>query len=73
DWGGVFWSEHPFLRCPQILHFVDCVETGADPLTSGRDNLGTMAAIRAVYESAERDGERVRTDDVLAEAREAAR
>jgi predicted dehydrogenase len=57
----------------EILHFVDCVETGAEPLTSGRDNLGTMAAIRAIYESAARDGERVTTDEVLADAREAAR
>ncbi|QLH83253.1 Gfo/Idh/MocA family protein [Halosimplex pelagicum] len=57
----------------EILHFVDCVESGAEPLTSGRDNLGTMAAIRAIYRSAARDGERVTTDEVLADAREAAR
>ena len=54
----------------EILHFADCVETGREPLTSGRDNLGTMAAIAAIYRSADRDGERVSTAEVLEDARE---
>ncbi|WP_123533723.1 Gfo/Idh/MocA family protein [Halosimplex salinum] len=54
----------------ELLHFADCVERGSEPLTSGRDNLGTMAAIEAIYRSAASGGERVTTEDVLAEARE---
>jgi len=36
----------------EIWHFLECIETGAEPVTSGRDNLGTMAVIEAVYQSA---------------------
>jgi D-apiose dehydrogenase len=36
-----------------VSHFVECIRTGAEPLTSGRDNLGTMAVIDAVYRAAE--------------------
>jgi predicted dehydrogenase len=36
----------------EILHFASCCATGAEPLSSGRDNLGTMRLIEAVYESA---------------------
>jgi predicted dehydrogenase len=42
-------TEQPFLN--QILHFADCCRTGAEPISSGRDNLGTMKAIFAIYES----------------------
>ena len=35
----------------EILHFADCVETGAEPVSSGRDNLGTMRVILGMYES----------------------
>jgi UDP-N-acetylglucosamine 3-dehydrogenase len=38
----------------EILHFADCCETGKEPLSSGRDNLGTMQLVAAVYESARR-------------------
>jgi predicted dehydrogenase len=37
----------------EILHFASCCATGAEPLSSGRDNLGTMALIAAAYESAQ--------------------
>jgi len=36
----------------EILHFASCCANGAEPLSSGRDNLGTMTLIAAAYESA---------------------
>jgi predicted dehydrogenase len=33
-------------------HFVDCVRTGAEPLTSGREGRDTLAVALAAYESA---------------------
>lgn len=53
----------------EILHFVDCVETGREPISSGRDNLGTMAAVFAIYRSADADGEAVALDELRAETR----
>lgn len=38
----------------EVRHFLECIRDGVEPLTSGRDNLGTMAAIDAIYRSAER-------------------
>lgn len=35
----------------EVLHFADCVRTGREPDSSGRDNLGTMATIFGFYES----------------------
>lgn len=58
-------SSNAFVN--ELLHFADCVETGREPLSSGRDNLGTMAAIAAIYRSASGNGEPVRTADVLAD------
>jgi predicted dehydrogenase len=45
-------SDNAFIN--EILHFADCCASGATPLTSGRDNLGTMALIFAIYASARR-------------------
>ena len=36
----------------EILHFAHCIRTGAEPLSSGRDNLGTMKVVAGIYESA---------------------
>lgn len=36
----------------EILHFAECCRTGKEPLSSGKDNLGTMKAIFGIYESA---------------------
>jgi len=36
----------------EILHFAECCRTGKQPLSSGRDNLGTMKAVFGIYESA---------------------
>lgn len=37
----------------QMLHFAECCRTGAEPLSGGRDNLGTMRLIEGLYRSAE--------------------
>jgi predicted dehydrogenase len=36
----------------EILHFASCCLTGAEPLSSGRDNLGTVKLVEGIYESA---------------------
>ncbi len=36
----------------QLVHFAECCRTGAEPLSSGRDNLRTMQVVFAIYESA---------------------
>ncbi|HEX6972651.1 MAG TPA: Gfo/Idh/MocA family oxidoreductase [Limnochordia bacterium] len=51
---GLFPTDNPFVN--EILHFAQCCATGEEPLSSGRDNLGTMATIFAIYESARRGG-----------------
>lgn len=40
----------PFTN--EILHFAECCNTGCEPLSSGRDNLGTMKVVFGIYESA---------------------
>ena len=47
----------------EILHFASCCSTGAEPLSSGRDNIGTMQLVAAIYESA-RIGSRVELADL---------
>ncbi|HMN28286.1 MAG TPA: Gfo/Idh/MocA family oxidoreductase, partial [Caldilineaceae bacterium] len=37
----------------EIRNFLACINNGQEPLTSGRDNLGTMAVIDALYAAAE--------------------
>ncbi len=37
----------------EVKHFLDCIETGNEPLSSGTDNLKTIAVIDAIYQSAE--------------------
>lgn len=51
----------------ELLHFAESVESGAEPLSSGRDNLKTMATVFALYRSCDQDGAPVRVEDVLAE------
>jgi predicted dehydrogenase len=36
----------------ELAHFAECCRTGAEPLSSGRDNRCTMQVIFAIYESA---------------------
>lgn len=37
----------------EIAHFADCCRTGAEPISSGRDNLGTMRIIFGIYRAAQ--------------------
>ncbi|MCB0063873.1 MAG: Gfo/Idh/MocA family oxidoreductase [Caldilineaceae bacterium] len=37
----------------EVRHFLACIQTGEEPITSGRDNLGTMAVVEAIYRAAE--------------------
>jgi len=39
----------------EILHFADCCRTGEEPISSGKDNLGTMELVLGIYESANTD------------------
>lgn len=50
----------------EILHFADAVESGEEPLSSGTDNLRTMATIFAIYRSMAAAGEPVDVADVIA-------
>ncbi len=36
----------------ELLHFADCCRSGREPLSSGKDNLGTMKVVLGIYESA---------------------
>lgn len=37
----------------EVRHFLECIQSGNEPITSGRDNLGTMAVVDAIYRAAE--------------------
>ncbi|MCY3820240.1 MAG: Gfo/Idh/MocA family oxidoreductase [Gammaproteobacteria bacterium] len=47
----------------EILHFADCCQAGEEPLSSGRDNIGTMKIIMGIYESS-RTGQPVNLHDL---------
>jgi predicted dehydrogenase len=36
----------------ELVHFAECCQTGAEPLSSGRDNVETMKVVFGIYESA---------------------
>lgn len=55
-------SDDAFIN--EIIHFVDCIETGREPISSGQDNLGTMATIFGIYRSADTDGTTITIDDL---------
>lgn len=40
----------PFIN--EILHFADCCRQRKEPISSGKDNLGTMKLVLGIYESA---------------------
>ncbi len=35
----------------ELLHFVECAQSGQEPLSSGYDNVNTIRFIEAMYES----------------------
>ncbi len=43
-------TAQPFVN--EILHFADCCRQDIEPISSGRDNLGTMKAVLGIYEAA---------------------
>lgn len=43
-------TDQPFVN--EILHFADCCLEGKEPISSGKDNLGTMKTVLGIYESA---------------------
>ena len=47
----------------EILHFEECVRTGREPISSGRDNIGTIKVIHGIFESS-RTGKPVDLDDL---------
>ena len=36
----------------EILHFADCIREGKEPVSSGKDNIGTMKLVLGIYEAA---------------------
>ena len=52
------WTSEPWHTAQESVlntqaHFIECLEHGREPATSGRDNLRTYALVRAAYQSAE--------------------
>ena len=51
------WASRPWHNIQESVrtiqqHFVDCIGSGEEPETSGRDNLKTLALVEAAYASA---------------------
>ena len=51
------WASKPWHNIQESValiqqHWVDCLKSGNEPATSGRDNLQTFTLVEAVYESA---------------------
>ncbi len=51
------WASRPWHNIQESVlaieqHWLDCLRTGREPSTSGRDNIGTMALVEAAYASA---------------------
>ena len=47
----------------EILHFEECVRTGREPISSGRDNIETIKTVHGIFESS-RTGKPVDLDDL---------
>ena len=43
-------SDNCFVN--EIIHFAECCQEGKEPISSGRDNVGSMKIILGIYESA---------------------
>jgi D-apiose dehydrogenase len=60
------WGEKPWHVIQESViniqrHWVECLTSGAEPATSGRDNLRTLALVEAAYASAA-SGQAVRSE-----------
>jgi D-apiose dehydrogenase len=63
------WASRPWHNIQESVaaiqrHWVECLKTGAEPATSGADNLKTFALVEASYQSAASGG-RVQLKDIL--------
>jgi D-apiose dehydrogenase len=63
------WASKPWHNIQESVlliqqHWVDCLRSGKEPMTSGRDNLKTLALVEAAYESAQ-SGETVKPAKLL--------
>lgn len=52
------WAERPWHNIQESVfniqqHFIDCLETGKEPETSGADNLKTLDLVESAYRSAQ--------------------
>lgn len=61
DFGSMRWIPDAFLG--PMADLMDAIATGRQPITSGRDNLGTIAVALAAYRSAE-ERRTVRVDEM---------
>jgi D-apiose dehydrogenase len=63
-WASTLWHniQESVLLIQQ--HWVDCLRSGKEPMTSGRDNLKTLVLVEAAYESAN-SGETVKLAKLL--------
>lgn len=62
------WAERPWHNIQESVlaiqrHFIDCLNAGGEPETSGKDNLKTLALVYAAYESASDGGRRISMRD----------
>ena len=51
------WASRPWQNIQESVrniqaHWVECLRSGREPATSGRDNLQTLELVKAAYESA---------------------
>jgi D-apiose dehydrogenase len=64
------WASKPWHNIQESVlniqkHWIDCLKNNAEPQTSGRDNLKTLALVEAAYQSAA-TGQTVQIADLLA-------
>jgi predicted dehydrogenase len=52
----------------QCEHFLDCIRTGQEPISSGSDGLHVVEVLEAASESLKRDGARVYISEIAQEA-----
>jgi D-apiose dehydrogenase len=63
------WASRPWHNIQESVlaiqrHWIECLKTGAEPATSGADNLKTFALVEAAYQSAA-SGQLVHLKDLL--------
>jgi predicted dehydrogenase len=53
----------------QCEHFLDCIRTGQEPLSSGTDGLHVVEILEAASESLKRDGAKVAISELTQQTR----